>query len=254
MQIGKVMNVAEAFMCESLSDLDTAKMLYNKGKYSHAIYHMQQSFEKSIKSLYCHSRIKYDKNSEQDVYNQARKYGYNTKKSTLDLLVKISNIEEKFLLSSLPPERLKDPRYQHLTTQLKQATNGFREKVKRLENKKEPSVKTILKTFPKFIGENYQKYESNILLIKKLVPEVISSNNVSIPDLSPLSYSFLLFVNSACLLYPCLSKMEAVTRYPDYNFQNMNISIFNENNIKNACDKIIKMLDIFVEIASKTRK
>jgi hypothetical protein len=246
------MNVAEAFMQEALSDLDTAKKLYDKEKYSQTIYHMQQSFEKSIKSLYCYSRLKYDKNSEQDAYNQARKYGYNTKKLTLDLLVNISYIHEKFLLSNLPPDILKDPKYQHLTRQLKQATNGFREKIKRLENKKEPSIKIILKTFPKFIGENYQKYESNILLIKKLVPEAISSNNVSIPDLSPLSYSFLLFVNSSCLLYSCLSKMEAVTRYPDHNFQHTNISMLNEDDIRTPCDQIIKMLDIFVEIASNT--
>ena len=111
MQIGEGVNVAEAFMQESLSDLDTAKILYDKEKYSHAIYHMQQSFEKSIKSLYCYSRIKYDKNSEQDAYSQARKYGHNTKKSTLDLLVNISYIHEKFLLSSLPPDILRDPRY-----------------------------------------------------------------------------------------------------------------------------------------------
>ena len=144
------MNVAEAFMQESLSDLETAKILYDRGKYSHAIYHMQQSFEKAIKSVYCYSRIKYDKSSEMDAYKDARTYGHNTKKSTLNLLVNISYVEEKFLLSNLSPNKLKDPTYQHLSKQLKRMTNEFRQKVKSLDNKREPPVGTILKTFPKY--------------------------------------------------------------------------------------------------------
>ena len=241
-------------MKESLSDLDTSKLLRDKGKYSQAIYHMQQSFEKSIKSVYCFTRIKYDNVPESDAYTEARTYGHNTKKSTLDLLLNISIVEEKFLLDNLSPDKLKEPKYQHLTKQLNDVTNGFREKVKNLTTKKEPPLEITLKRFPKFVGENYQKYESNISLIKKKTPEIISSNNFSIQDLSPLSYSFLDFVNSACLLYPCLSEMEAVTRYPDIKFHHMNISMLNEDDVRNACDKIIKMLDIFVEIASKTVK
>jgi hypothetical protein len=34
--------------------------------------------------------------------------------------------------------------------------------------------------------------------------------------------------------------------------QSENISILNEDNMKGACDKILKMLDDFVEIISKT--
>ena len=48
--------------------------------------------------------------------------------------------------------------------------------------------------------------------------------------------------------------MEAVTRYPDIKFHYKNISMLNEDDVRDACDKIIKMLDIFVEIASKTVK
>jgi hypothetical protein len=48
--------------------------------------------------------------------------------------------------------------------------------------------------------------------------------------------------------------MEAVTRYPEIKFHHTNISILNEEDVRDACDKILKMLDIFVEIASKTVK
>ena len=248
------MDVSEAFMHESLSDLDTAKILYDRGKYSHAIYHMQQCFEKSLKAVYCYSKVKFDNKSEKEAYDEAVKYRHNTKKSTLDLLMNISSIEERFLLSNLPADSLKDPKYQHLATQLKQVTGGFREKVKKLANESEPSAETVVKTFPILVEEKYQKYQSNISLMKKLVPETISSTGVSIQDLSPLSYSFLLFVNSSCLLYPCLSQMEAVTRYPDYNFQSENFSVLNEDKIKGACDRILKMLAVFIEISSKTVK
>jgi HEPN domain-containing protein len=248
------MDVSEAFMQESLSDLETAKILYDRGKYSHAIYHMQQCFEKSLKAIYCYSKVKFDNKTEKEAYDEAVKYSHNTKESTLDLLMNISSVEEKFLLSHLPEDSSKDPRYQHLITQLKQVIKGFRDKVKDVANKNEPSIEIIVNTFPKFVDEKYQKYESNIRLIKKLVPQTISSTGVSIQDLSPLSYSFLDFVNSSCLLYPCLSRMEAISRYPDYNFRSENTSILNEDEVQGACDKILKMLNSFVEISSMTVK
>jgi HEPN domain len=248
------MDVSEAFMHNSLSDLETAKILYERGKYSHVIYHMQQCFEKSLKAIYCYSKVKFDNKTEKEAYDEAVKYSHDTKKSTLDLLMNISSVEEKFLLSHLPVDSLKDPRYQQLITQLKQVITGYREKVKELANKSEPPIETVVKTFPKFVEEKYQKYESNRNLIKNLVPETISSTGVSIQDLSPLSYSFLIFVNSSCLLYPCLSRMDAITRYPDYNFRSENTLILNEDDVKGACDKILKMLNAFVEISSMTVK
>jgi hypothetical protein len=62
--------------------------------------------------------------SEQEAYDEAVKYGHNTKKSTLDLLMNISSIKERFILKNLPVESLKDPKYQNLATQLKQGTSG----------------------------------------------------------------------------------------------------------------------------------
>jgi HEPN domain-containing protein len=248
------MNVPEAFMKQSLSDMDTAKLLYGSGKYSDAIYHMQQCFEKSLKAIYCYSRVKFDGKSEREAYDEAVNYRHDTKRSTLDLLRNISSIEEKFLISNLTLDALKDPQYQNLTKQLKQATSGFRKKINELASKSEQSKITVVKNFPEIVEKNYQKYQSNTLLIKKLVPQTISSTNVSIQDLSPLSYSFLFFVSSSCLLYPCLSSMESVTRYPDYHFKSENISILNEDNMKGACNKILKMLNDFVEITSMTVK
>ena len=173
-----------------MSDLDTSKLLRDRGKYSQAIYQMQQSFEKSIKAVYCFTRIKYDMTPEPDAYQEAVRYRHNTKKSTLDFLVKISDVEEKILLGNLTPDKLKDPRYHHLTKQLKPALSGYRDKVKNLATKMEPPLETILKRFPKFVGEKYQKYESNICLIKKRHQR---------------SYHLLIFQYKICLRYPTRS-------------------------------------------------
>ena len=109
-----------------------------------------------------------------------------------------------------------------------------------------------MKNYPKFIKQKYDKYEDNLHLIKELEPEIIAKYNFSIKNMSPLSYSFLIFVNSACLLYSCLSKMEVVTRYPDETFQYKNIQMLNIADVRTACNQIIKMLDVFIDIASKT--
>jgi hypothetical protein len=49
-------------------------------------------------------------------------------------------------------------------------------------------------------------------------------------------------------------KMESVTRYPDKEIQHENIELLNMNDVKKDCDYIIKMLDDFIDIASKTVK
>jgi HEPN domain-containing protein len=246
--------VIEAFMKQALSDLDTAKLLKDAHKYSQSIYHLQQSFEKAIKSVYCYCKMKYDRVPELTAYNDVVNFGHNTKKSTLELLITISMVDQKVLLKNIPPEKMNEPIYQKMTNQLKQEIFGYITKIENLRNQKETDLRILLKTYPSFVQEMYQKYQDNLSLIKKLEPEIIAKYNFSIKNISTRSHSFLIFVNSACLLYPCLSKMESVTRYPDKKFQHKNIELLNMDDVKKACDYIIKMLDGFIDIASKTVK
>src|ERR687891_2229779 len=96
-----VTTLSNLLMEEAESDFEVANILREKGFYSYSIYHFQQSFEKAIKALYCHYRIKYDGVNEATASEAIKGYGHDTKKSSLDLLIMISKKHPKWLLNQI---------------------------------------------------------------------------------------------------------------------------------------------------------
>lgn len=131
----------------ALSDLEIAKLLCNAKKYySQTIYHLQQSFEKAIKSAYIYHRVKCDYISELNAYREAKQYQHNVKKSSLDLLIKISSIEEMQLQKAVSTETMTNPKYLRASWQLLNSTDGFKKRIKELKEELEPELKDVINT------------------------------------------------------------------------------------------------------------
>src|SRR5215212_1454828 len=76
-------------------DLKAAEVLTDNGLYPLAIYHLQQAYEKCIKSYFVFKEMNINHTApEADVYNTIKKrLGHDTEESTIDLLKDLANIE-----------------------------------------------------------------------------------------------------------------------------------------------------------------
>ena len=82
-------------------DLDAAKVMTDRGLYQPAIYHLQQAYEKCIKSYFIFKEVNNNNMPEATVYDSIRSLGHDTEESTLTLIKDIAEVEKRGYESSL---------------------------------------------------------------------------------------------------------------------------------------------------------
>lgn len=86
-------------------DLDAAKILTKESNFPPALYHLQQAYEKCIKSYYIFLEITINNTSADEAYEKSTyRLGHDTEESTIDLLQDLAQLEInslQFQLSNL---------------------------------------------------------------------------------------------------------------------------------------------------------
>jgi HEPN domain-containing protein len=244
--------LSNSLMEASKSDFEVTNILIKNSYYSQSIYHFQQAFEKAIKALYCHYRIKYDKINEVTAYNEVFDLGHDTKKSSLDLLIMITKKHPKWLLRQISNQEKRRPEYQNLIPKLFTMTSTFVQSLERMKVENNSKLPYTLQKYPKFVERNYSKFKRmNEPYMQSIASKISIQQGLSNNNLSKESYLLLNILRSSLLLYPCLVQMESISRYPLEQFQFKNINILNSKEMAIPCSQISEIVDVLISSTSE---
>ena len=243
MSLGKLNVIDHELLEFAKEDFRTTEILINHRIYATSLYYLQQCFEKVVKSYY----IFIMKNNElniQKLYEMTKDLGHDVNTSTIDLLIEVANFEKDLF------QKKRD-----ITSELTPLAIDFFKKGEILNEKIQGYINTLInlknrdldkefikniKNYEYFVGNEHQKYVEKRKTVKGIKN-----------DMSDYSYNFVAFSDTSIFLYPCLYKMNEVSRYPlkDFEFDNLN-----HLNNKRAVNLVKNMIRIMIDSYNWIRK
>jgi HEPN domain-containing protein len=224
----------QRFFEAALLDLDGAKALIDRGLYPPSLYHLQQTYEKCIKSYFIFKEVNFNKTPETTVYNNIqRRLGHDTEESTIILLKDTVDLEKHAYENKLS---IQMRRSMHLRLAIK-AIDGYKSSLDHLVqvlNLRRNYISNV-KNYAQLVNRRYEYYQNTIIIISKQ------------PDMT-----FLTIVNCMANLFPCFYKMELVSRYPLDEFAYDNLNLLSD--LKQPCQKLVEMLGDLVTLESSDLK
>ena len=179
-------------------DLEAAKTLKDKHLYQPAIYHLQQAYEKCVKSYFILKEIKLKNTPEVTAYDDAVGFVHDTEESTMLLLKDVATIEEDGYKYKLP--QLSDQQQIHAVQRVIAAIGSYKTSLDKSVQRLDLSNNYI---------KNVRDYSNYIASRYNLHQNFINTAIVKEPDMRFL-YIFSCMINAYAMLY----KMESITRYP----------------------------------------
>jgi len=160
-----MITIYDSFLQEAIHDLQAAKVLVKERLYSQTLYHIEQSLEKSSKSLYSYYAIIHDYASEKEIYRTVKGFSHDNSKMIPEIYCKICDIEEKYIYKL--PDNL--PEVAKLKTQLEETVSGLRLSVHKLKDKiKNRSCvdeKALIDNYPSEVDKEASSTRSIVYLI-----------------------------------------------------------------------------------------
>jgi len=209
-------------------DLEAAKVLKDKQLYQPAIYHLQEAYEKCIKSYYILMEVKLKNTPETTAYNKAVVFLHNTEDSTITLLKDIATLEQDGYSERHPC--LQDQRQIQAVKLVIDTLHSYRSSldgyVARLGLRKNHI--NVARHYSNSTTEVYKHYQNS----KRIINNIIVNER---------DKKFLYIFSSMTNIYPLLYKMELTTRYPLGEFSYNNLDLL--ANQFDACEKITEMLN-----------
>ncbi len=138
-------------------------------KFSHSIYHLQQSFEKTLKSTYYYLIVNFENGSQEQVYRQVRIFSHDTKALMLNLLKKICDMEEKKLDEIVTRTPGLTGQQSEMVQLLRMKINGFRNSIESKLEEKHIGLGKLVTRYPDIVSSKHRFYMRNI-------PELIAHN------------------------------------------------------------------------------
>jgi HEPN domain-containing protein len=226
------MTLHQRFFEAARLDLAASRVLTEIGLYQPAIYHLQQGYEKCIKSYYIFKEVTINNTLETTVYRNLRnQLGHDIDESTINLLKDLADIEKHGYEIRLP--NTTDQRERQVLQNTITAIDGYKTAFDRLAQRL--NLETIYinngRNYSQYVRTRYEEYH-------KLVDTIVKQP-------STVFYNILLCMLS---LYPCLYKMVSVTRYPLIEFGYDNLTLL--GNEPESCRMIIEMLQDLITLAS----
>jgi len=214
-------------------DLDASKVLVDRGLFQPAIYHLQQAYEKSIKSYFVFKEVSINNTPEATVYDNIRKkLGHDTEESTITLLKDFADLEIRASESQLPNVTDTNQRLalQNAINTIDRYKSSLDRYVQRLDLRTN-FVKNV-QNYSQLVRKKYDDYQNSIIAISKQ-PEM----------------TFLAIISCMANLYPCLYKMESVTRYPlsEFAYDNLNLLA----NLRQPCQSLVELLQDLISLISR---
>ena len=217
-------------------DLDAARVMTDTGLYQPAIYHLQQAYEKCIKSYFIFKEVNINNTPEATVYDDIwHRLGHDTEESTITLLKDIANLEKRVYESRLP--NITDAHQSQALRRVISAIDNYDSSldslVQRLDLRR--NYVNNVRNYSQFVRSRYEYHQNSVMAISTQ------------PDMS-----FLTTLSCMVNLYPCLYRMESVSRYPLNEFAYDNLNLL--TNLGQSCQSFIEMLqDLITLISSDLR-
>lgn len=217
-------------------DLEAAKALKDKQLYQPAIYHLQQAYEKCVKSYFILKEIRIQNIPEAIAYNNVVRFGHDTEESTIALLKDMVTIEENGYRSNLP--NLSDEQQIQAVQRVIDVIDSYKSSLDRYVQKLNLSKNYInnIRNYSNYITSKYEYHQKSV-------------NNIIVKEPDK---RFLYIFSCMANVYPLLYKMESITRYPLREFSYGNLDLL--TNQHNSCEKIIEILDEMFSLVSKDLK
>jgi hypothetical protein len=241
------LSLYQRFFDAAKLDLEAAKVLKDKQLYQPSLYHLQQAYEKCIKSYYILKEVKLKNTPETTAYKKAVDFSHKTEESSITLLKDMATLEQDackdklaYLLDQQQIQVSDQQQIQLLKTVIDNLGNyissldGYVERL----GLKEYHVNNV-NHYSNSTTAVYKHYQNS----KRIISNII----VNQPD-NRFLYIFSCMTN----IYPVLYKMELITRYPLEEFSYKNLDML--ANQRDACQMIIEMLDELFNFVSTDLK
>jgi hypothetical protein len=215
-------------------ELATSRVLTERGQYQPAIYHLQQGYEKCIKSYYIFKEVTINNTPEATVYRNLGRpgLGHDIDGSTVNLLKDTADIERHRNEIMLP--NTTDLHQRQALQNAITAIDGYKTSLDRLVQRLDLETNYInnIRNYSQFVRCRHEYYLNSVHTVIVRQPDM----------------TFLNVLLCMISLYPCLYKMESVTRYPLIDFGYDNLSLL--HNELESCQSIIEMLQDLITLAS----
>jgi HEPN domain len=241
----------DAFLEEAKRDLQATRILVKEELYSQTLYLLEQTLEKSSKSLYSYYEITRGRTSEKDVYPKLKSFSHDNTKTIPDLYCKILDMDEANI-DNLPTT---DPNIAPLKPTLKKAIKGLRGSISKINQRTPVDQNNLFHNYASEIDKAYQKYKQIRSFIPQEVPHVLKENKLTGKETSAEPRTFEVFFALSSLLFPYILIKNDIYRYPFLDFDNENLETLNKPEMANACNQLIKMIEEFlITIPAMMRK
>ena len=194
-----------------------------------ALYHLQQAYEKCVKSYYIFKETRFNNTSETDAYDSVKqRLGHDTQESTIALLRDIAQIENNQFEAQL--RNATDPTLLRYLQALRKGINGLNTSLDRMATRLDlrNNYTHNVRNYGKFVTDRYSEYQS-------------ASNGIIAKQ---SDQGFLQKLLSMAVLYPCFYRMDQTTRYPlpEFNYDNLDLL----TDLRQPCENLIEMMgDLF---------
>lgn len=241
MSLGKL-NIIDYELLEfAKKDFRTAEILINYKIYATSLYYLEQCFEKVVKSYYIFIMKNYKLNI-QKLYEKTKDLGHDVNTSTIDLLIEVANFEKDLfqkkrdVTSELTPLAINFFKKEEM---LNEKIQGYIDTLINLKNRDlDKDFFKNIKNYEYFVGNEHQKYVEKRKTVKGIKN-----------DMSDYSYNFVAFSDTSIFLYPCLYKMNEISRYPLKDFEFENLKYLNNKRAVNLVKNMIRiMIDSYIWI------
>jgi HEPN domain-containing protein len=250
--------IHESFLEAAESDLEAAKAMAKVGLFLQTLYLIDQSLEKSTKSLYAYYLPNHDHMSEEGIYAIIKKeMGHDNWKTIPEICIKICDIESAWWANM----HSHDSRVQNIALKAQQQISNLRQKEVDLKNKirKEkstPSTETnLVKNFPHEICKIYDKYKNLDRTIEVKTKKALKQLNFTGTENATKPHPFNIFFALSDDLVFCMMIRNETYRYPILErHQNRNLQMLNRPKMKEPCKQLIEIMETYITTIKLLKK
>jgi HEPN domain-containing protein len=149
-------------------DLNAARVMTDRGLYQPAIYHLQQAYEKCIKSYFIFKEVNINKTPEATVYDNIwHRLGHDTEESTVTLLKDIANLGKRAYERRLP--NITGTHVSQVLRRVISAIDNYDSSLDSLVQRLDLRRNYInnVRNYSQFVRSRYEYHQNSIMAISK---------------------------------------------------------------------------------------
>ena len=217
--------------------------------FSETLYLIEQSLEKSAKSLYAYFLLDHDHLPNDKIYVRIKQLGHENWKTIPEIYIKICEIEKAFWDNMHFP----DSQRQQVVLQAKQQIRKLEQNVVKFKDEiakeitKRTSIESNLITeFPSEINQIYQKFKNFDQQIEAKAKKALQELNYTGTENVTKPHPFLTFFGLTRDLISWMMIRSDIYRYPSLQYQNRNLQMLNRPKMEQPCKQLLEIMEVCV--------